>query len=72
MRVIADALKHGHDISVCGACARASGGKWPEGHVATQYEGRCRECDEVKPLTSLSDWSWPRRSGRRLAMRREF
>lgn len=71
MSVIADALKHGHDISICRECAVAAGGQWPAGHLATQYEGRCQSCDREAGLCSLSDWQWPGRAGRRLAMRRE-
>jgi hypothetical protein len=72
MSVIRDALKHGHDISVCRDCAKAAGGIWPAGHLATQSVGLCRECERERPTCSLSDWSWPGRIGRKLAMRREI
>lgn len=72
MGVIADALKHGHDISVCSDCAKISGGEWPSGHVATFYPGECRECGRQTILCSLSDWQWPGRVGRKMAVRREL
>lgn len=72
MSVISDALKHGHDIYVCAACAEAEGGTWPKGHLATWSDGVCRQCDERKPRAALTDWQWPGRAGRMMRLRREL
>jgi len=44
---------------ICGDCAEAAGGAWPEGHVATWHEGTCGMCHQPKMLTAFDDWTWP-------------
>jgi hypothetical protein len=46
--------------SICGACARARGATWPEGHVATMWVGVCGACNEQKAVCCVTDWHWPR------------
>ena len=69
--VIHDAVRHGHDVSVCRECAIAAGGRWPVGHLATAWMGECRSCGEVKGVCATTDWEWPGRSGRIMQLRRE-
>lgn len=72
MSVISDAVKHGHDISICGECARNARAQWPQGHVATFHEGECRECGKVTAVCATSDWDWSGKAGRLMRMRREI
>ena len=43
---------------ICTSCARAKGGQWPEGHVATMHAGICEYCGCEKSLTNIGDWDW--------------
>jgi len=52
---------------ICGTCAVALGGKWPDGHVATLHSGVCPVCGEERTLANVGDWKWPDR--RRRGMR---
>jgi hypothetical protein len=45
--------------SVCGTCARAHGGVWPAGHLATWSGGRCDACNEETAVCGLNDCAWP-------------
>lgn len=44
--------------SICAECARAAGGRWMEGHAATQWVGTCEVCDKEKPCCAGRDWLW--------------
>ena len=65
MEIISDAIKHGHNISVCKSCAEMAGGKFPPGHVAATRQGECRACEFMRPLLFLSDWDFPSSPGAR-------
>jgi len=69
---IRDAVKHGHDVSVCRDCAIAAGAEWPSGHVATQWTGECRGCGRTTGCCSTTDWQWPGKAGRLMRARREI
>jgi hypothetical protein len=45
--------------SVCDTCARANGGVWPEGHLATWGVDRCHACGQETAICGVNDWSWP-------------
>lgn len=45
--------------SICFDCAREQGGKWPDGHCATTYTGKCNVCGREKAVCSYNDWIWP-------------
>ena len=69
---IAQALKEGRDIYICGDCAEAAGGVWPQGHAATWHqEWPCDACGKGVPICALSDWEWPGRDGVRMRGMRE-
>lgn len=49
---------------ICGKCAEARGGKWPEGHVATVVVKRCEYCNDKNrsPNEAIAPWvdyDWP-------------
>jgi len=44
--------------SICAECATRAGGRWPEGHCATQWEGKCSVCGETKAVVARRDWLW--------------
>jgi len=45
---------------ICEDCARAIGGVWPEGHVATIHTGICDVCKKELRLAHVFDWQLDR------------
>jgi hypothetical protein len=45
---------------VCEACAKANGGVWPEGHLATWCHDTCDACGRIDGVCGVSDWRWTR------------
>ncbi|HEY8613378.1 MAG TPA: hypothetical protein VIL69_19110 [Roseomonas sp.] len=45
--------------SACQDCARANGGVWPAGHVATWSGGCCDACGQETAVRGVNDWTWP-------------
>ena len=41
---------------ICRDCAKANGGEWPEGHVATCRKQVCEYCGVEDYLACVSDW----------------
>lgn len=48
---------------ICDECAKANGGCWPEGHVATFHNGICSWCRQEKGVTAPNDWGYPKWNG---------
>lgn len=44
--------------AICKECAEKSGGKWPDGHLATCWVGECVVCDQEKECCDTRDWAW--------------
>lgn len=44
--------------AICAECAARLGGRWPDGHAATQWVGRCDECGEERACCARGDWLW--------------
>lgn len=42
--------------AICKECAEKSGGKWPDGHLATCWVGECVVCDQEKECCDTRDW----------------
>jgi len=53
-----------HRGYICFECARARGGVWPDGHVATISTGECPACKRKVSLASVGDYDWPKGSQR--------
>lgn len=47
-------------MTICTECAKAKGWTWPEGHLASEWEGICSVCHEQRGCCSSSDWRKPR------------
>ena len=58
------------DGSICSHCAKANGAIWPKGHAATHWVGKCNVCGNETGCCAVSDWAWPRHSGKKAP--REF
>ena len=43
---------------LCAECAKALGGTWPHGHVATVHNGVCTFCGRTRALAHHDDWNW--------------
>ena len=56
------------DGFICSDCARALGGTWPDGHLATMHVGVCQccvaWCGAWKAMANVGDWDWPDRKPR--------
>ena len=64
-RLIRKRAKLGPDPRyICHSCADKRGGKWPEGHCATQHAWFCAHCKQFAGLCAVDDWEWPRGSRR--------
>jgi len=46
--------------SVCRECALDLNAKWPEGHVATCWNGKCGICEIERGVCCVTDWEWSR------------
>lgn len=44
---------------ICRTCALSNHGRWPEGHVATFYPGKCGWCGKETTVTEPRDWRYP-------------
>lgn len=44
--------------SVCRECALDLDASWPDGHVATCWNGKCGICEIERGVCSISDWNW--------------
>lgn len=71
-QTILDAVRFGHEISVCRDCAVEAGATWPSGHVATMWTGECRGCGKETACCATTDWHWPGKAGRLARARREW
>lgn len=56
--------------SICSPCALARGAEWPQGHLATFWNGECQFCFQQAACCCTTDWNWPGLD--RLRSRREF
>ncbi len=45
-------------VWVCTPCAKAAGGRMPDGHVATFHEGTCCVCKKQAVVTEPRDYRW--------------
>ena len=45
--------------SICADCADELGGKWPEGHCATHWVGKCGICSKTTNVVNVGDYNWP-------------
>lgn len=46
--------------TICSDCAKANGAAWPEGHLATWWNGLCDACGGIVGVCDVSDWNWPK------------
>jgi hypothetical protein len=44
--------------TICTDCAEELGGVWPEGHLATMWNGVCDYCNKETTCCSIGDWNW--------------
>jgi len=44
---------------ICSECAKANHATWPEGHLATFWNGTCQICNKSRAVCEVSDWNWP-------------
>ena len=51
-------MKRIEPASICGDCAAKMGARWPEGHCATIWHGKCSFCGETKACACTTDYQW--------------
>jgi hypothetical protein len=48
-----------YPCQICTPCAEENKAKWPNGHVAGFWTGKCDVCEKEMAVTAMRDWRFP-------------